>query len=31
VSSVEAAVRAALDVVRDPELDEAITDLGFVS
>jgi metal-sulfur cluster biosynthetic enzyme len=31
VSSVEAAVRAALDVVRDPELDEAITELGFVS
>ena len=29
--TLEAAVRAALDVVRDPELDEAITDLGFVS
>jgi metal-sulfur cluster biosynthetic enzyme len=29
--ALEAAVRAALDVVRDPELDEAITDLGFVA
>jgi metal-sulfur cluster biosynthetic enzyme len=31
VVALEAAVRAALDVVRDPELDEAVTDLGFVS
>jgi metal-sulfur cluster biosynthetic enzyme len=29
--ALEPAVRAALGVVRDPELDEAITDLGFVS
>ena len=29
--TLEPAVRAALGVVRDPELDEAITDLGFVS
>lgn len=27
----DAAVRAALDAVRDPEIDQAVTDLGFVS
>jgi metal-sulfur cluster biosynthetic enzyme len=31
VQRLQRAVRAALDVVRDPELDEAITDLGFVA
>jgi metal-sulfur cluster biosynthetic enzyme len=31
VTSLEHAVRVALDVVRDPELDEAITGLGFVA
>jgi metal-sulfur cluster biosynthetic enzyme len=31
VDGLEPAVRAALGVVRDPELDEAITDLGFVA
>lgn len=31
MASLDHAVRAALGVVRDPELDEAITDLGFVA